>query len=102
MLESYGEPRLVIGPPLDETLTPTQTEILEGIANGICRKRIAIVRGVSPKTINAHMDNILERIGRLTGIRPLAAELIPFLVHKRLLRIEDPEGCNNCPFKTDL
>lgn len=93
------EPRLAVTPILRDKLTVTQTEILEGVINGACRKRIARDRGISPKTVDAHIDNTLGRLGDLVGIKPPVAELVPFLVHRRLVTIEDPERCNNCPLR---
>ena len=52
----------VAGPPrlgLD-ALTRSQSEILGLVAQGLTNSRIAVVRGISKKTVEMHIKNIYE------------------------------------------
>lgn len=49
--------------PEDAPLTPRQTEILTLIAKGMSTRETAELLGLSPKTIEAHRAQIMQRLG---------------------------------------
>jgi DNA-binding NarL/FixJ family response regulator len=58
--------RVVAGEPLDESpldlLTPRQREVLQRIAEGNSTKEIAFDLGLSPKTVEIHRRQLMERL----------------------------------------
>jgi len=46
-----------------EVLTPREKEVLTGIAQGMSSKEIALSKGLSPRTIEAHRLNIMKKLG---------------------------------------
>lgn len=51
------------------TLTPKEIEVTRLICNGTSRRKIAERMHCSPKTIDAHRDNIKLKMGLGTGIK---------------------------------
>ena len=53
------------GPPCSglDALTRTQSEILCLVAQGLTNSRIAVVRGISKKTVEMHIKNIYDVLG---------------------------------------
>jgi DNA-binding NarL/FixJ family response regulator len=50
-------------PPLDTLLTPRQREILQLVAESKSSKEVAVLLGLSVKTVEAHRSQIMERLG---------------------------------------
>jgi DNA-binding NarL/FixJ family response regulator len=50
-------------PPLDTLLTPRQREILQLVAESRSSKEVAVLLGLSVKTVEAHRSQIMERLG---------------------------------------
>ncbi|HRG55186.1 MAG TPA: helix-turn-helix transcriptional regulator, partial [Lacunisphaera sp.] len=44
-------------------LTPRQSEVLYWVAQGKTNAEIAIILGASPRTIDKHVEQLLERLG---------------------------------------
>jgi len=83
LLEGYPE-----GAPLDEgqmayeRLTARQREVLQLIAEGHTRRRIAEMLHISPKTVSRHREDLMRRL----GIRDQAG-LIRFAVSQGLVEL---------------
>lgn len=85
---AFPQPRkieLIVDPhnPLTPRFTPRQIQVLEGLANGKPRKEVAQKLGISPRTVNTHIDGIrailigskpeiFDRVYQVTGRRPIA------------------------------
>lgn len=65
-------------------LTERQVEVLRGLALGLTSKEIARELGLSPKTVETHRAQIMDRL----AIRDLAG-LVRYAVRKGLVRAED-------------
>jgi len=52
---------IAITPPAE--LTPREIEVLRRLAEGLSNKAIAGALGVSPRTINFHLDNLYAKLG---------------------------------------
>lgn len=50
-------------PALDDLLTPRQREILQLVAESKSSKEVAVLLGLSVKTVEAHRSQIMERLG---------------------------------------
>lgn len=46
-----------------EMLTPREREVLEGLAAGQTNKMIALTHGISPRTVEIHRANMMEKLG---------------------------------------
>lgn len=46
-----------------ETLTPRERDVLEGLASGQTNKMIALTHGISPRTVEIHRANMMEKLG---------------------------------------
>ncbi|WP_447954094.1 response regulator transcription factor [Sphingopyxis chilensis] len=46
-----------------EALTPRERDVLEGLAAGQTNKMIAITLGISPRTVEIHRANMMEKLG---------------------------------------
>ena len=72
--------------PLDEKqmayegLTPRQREVLQLIAEGRTRRKIAEILDISPKTVSRHRENLMHRL----GIRD-QARLIRFAIDQKIV-----------------
>ncbi len=51
------------GPPLIESLTRREFEVLELVAEGLSNKEVAIRLTISTGTVNAHLNNIYGKLG---------------------------------------
>jgi DNA-binding NarL/FixJ family response regulator len=65
-----------------ERLTPRQREVLQLIAEGHTRRRIAEMLHISPKTVSRHREDLMRRL----GIRD-QARLIRFAVSQGLVEL---------------
>lgn len=52
---------VAVAPPTE--LTPRELEVLRRLAEGLSNKAIAAALGVSPRTINFHLDNLYSKLG---------------------------------------
>ena len=52
---------IAVAPPA--ALTPRELEVLRLLAEGLSNKAIAGALGVSPRTINFHLDNLYAKLG---------------------------------------
>lgn len=59
-----------------EALTPRERDILEGLAAGQTNKMIAIALGISPRTVEIHRANMMEKLGVRTLPEALRIALI--------------------------
>ena len=48
---------------LDIALTPRETEVLSWVAKGKTNRDIADILGMSPRTVNKHLEHIFEKLG---------------------------------------
>jgi DNA-binding NarL/FixJ family response regulator len=51
------------GPAPEDPLSPRETEVVKLIAEGYSSKQIAELLVISPKTVERHRENILEKLG---------------------------------------
>lgn len=59
-----------------EALTPREREVLEGLAAGQTNKMIALTHGISPRTVEIHRANMMEKLGVRTLPEALRIALI--------------------------
>ena len=59
-------------------LTPRETEVLSWIAKGKTNRDIAEILGMSPRTVNKHLEHIFEKLGveTRTAAAALAGQLL--------------------------
>ncbi|MCB2032252.1 MAG: helix-turn-helix transcriptional regulator, partial [Ottowia sp.] len=58
----------------DAALTPRETEVLAWLAKGKTNRDIADILGMSPRTVNKHLEHIFEKLGVET--RAAAAAIV--------------------------
>ncbi|RUP24105.1 MAG: response regulator [Curvibacter sp.] len=63
----------------DVPLTPRETEVLSWLAKGKTNRDIADILGMSPRTVNKHLEHIFEKLGveTRTAAAAVAARLLP-------------------------
>jgi DNA-binding NarL/FixJ family response regulator len=50
-------------PPVEETLTPREIEVLKHLARGDSNREIALELNISVRTVTTHVRNILDKLG---------------------------------------
>ncbi|WP_311222184.1 MULTISPECIES: response regulator [unclassified Acidovorax] len=75
-VETPGAAPVVRPPPTP--LTPRETEVLSWIAKGKTNRDIAEILGMSPRTVNKHLEHIFEKLGveTRTAAAALAGQLL--------------------------
>ncbi len=58
---------------LSATLTPRETEVLSWLAKGKTNRDIGEILGMSPRTVNKHLEHIYEKLGVETRTAAVAA-----------------------------
>ena len=60
-------------------LTPRETEVLSWVAKGKTNRDIADILGMSPRTVNKHLEHIFEKLGVETrsAATAKASQLLP-------------------------
>ncbi|WP_394790554.1 response regulator [Rhodoferax sp.] len=63
----------------DVPLTPRETEVLSWLAKGKTNRDIADILGMSPRTVNKHLEHIFEKLGVETrsAATAIAGQLLP-------------------------
>lgn len=63
----------------DVPLTPRETEVLSWLAKGKTNRDIADILGMSPRTVNKHLEHIFEKLGVETrsAATAIASQLLP-------------------------
>ena len=63
----------------DVALTPRETEVLSWLAKGKTNRDIADILGMSPRTVNKHLEHIFEKLGveTRTAAAAVAGRLLP-------------------------
>jgi DNA-binding NarL/FixJ family response regulator len=56
-------PPIGAGEPLIEPLTSREQEVLAGVAAGLTNKQIAARLGISDRTVQFHLGNVLGKLG---------------------------------------
>jgi DNA-binding CsgD family transcriptional regulator len=51
------------GPPLQETLSPREREVLEWLGQGKANSEIGVILGISTHTVKRHVERILAKLG---------------------------------------
>jgi two-component system, LuxR family, sensor histidine kinase TtrS len=64
--------RALAAHPASAPLTPREEEVLRLITLGKCHKEIAAAVGISPRTAQFHVSNLLEKFGVATRLELLA------------------------------
>ena len=61
------------------SLTPRETEVLSWLAKGKTNRDIADILGMSPRTVNKHLEHIFEKLGveTRTAAAAIAGRLLP-------------------------
>ena len=54
-------------------LTPRETEVLSWIAKGKTNRDVAEILGMSPRTVNKHLEHVFEKLGVETRAAALAS-----------------------------
>jgi DNA-binding NarL/FixJ family response regulator len=49
-------------PPVEETLTPREIEVLKHLARGDSNREIALELNISVRTVTTHVRNILDKL----------------------------------------
>lgn len=64
---------------LEVPLTPRETEVLSWLAKGKTNRDIADILGMSPRTVNKHLEHMFEKLGveTLSAATAVAAQLLP-------------------------
>ncbi|GAA6119173.1 response regulator [Acidovorax sp. FG27] len=75
-VDAAGAPPAARTPPTP--LTPRETEVLSWIAKGKTNRDIAEILGMSPRTVNKHLEHIFEKLGveTRTAAAALAGQLL--------------------------
>ena len=47
----------------EAALTPRETEVLSWIAKGKTNRDVADILGISPRTVNKHLERVFEKLG---------------------------------------
>ncbi|MBK9710793.1 MAG: helix-turn-helix domain-containing protein [Kouleothrix sp.] len=73
----HGGLRLVAAIPVaaPAELTPREREVLRLLAEGMSNKAIARALGVSPRTVNFHLDNLYAKLGVASRTEAVLAAL---------------------------
>jgi len=50
-------------PPKADVLSPREWEVLRSIADGLANKEIAALLGISTRTVEAHRDSLMNKLG---------------------------------------
>jgi DNA-binding response OmpR family regulator/DNA-binding CsgD family transcriptional regulator len=60
-------------------LTPRETEVLSWLAKGKTNRDIADILGMSPRTVNKHLEHVFEKLGveTRTAAAAIASQLLP-------------------------
>ncbi|HEY0819537.1 MAG TPA: helix-turn-helix transcriptional regulator, partial [Rhizobacter sp.] len=45
------------------SLTPRETEVLSWVAKGKTNRDVADILGMSPRTVNKHLEHVFEKLG---------------------------------------
>ena len=63
----------------DVPLTPRESEVLSWLAKGKTNRDIADILGMSPRTVNKHLEHIFEKLGveTRTAAAALAGQMLP-------------------------
>jgi len=80
VLRGRGEKDLVDrGPTVDERLTAREAEVVQLVARGMSNKSIAHQLGISPRTVEGHLNHVFDKLGILSR-----TELVHFALASRL------------------
>ena len=66
-------------PELDELLTTRESEVVQLVARGMSNKAIAHQLGISPRTVEGHLNHVFDKLGILSR-----TELVHFALASRL------------------
>ncbi|MBC7718071.1 MAG: helix-turn-helix transcriptional regulator, partial [Pseudorhodobacter sp.] len=48
---------------VEAQLTPRETEVLSWVAKGKTNRDVADILGMSPRTVNKHLEHVFEKLG---------------------------------------
>ena len=83
-----GEKDLVDrGPAPDERLTARESEVVQLVARGMSNKAIAHQLGISPRTVEGHLNHVFDKLGILSR-----TELVHYALASRLVVREGDVG----------
>ena len=71
--------------PRISTLTPREREILKLLAEGNSVKEIAVILGLSVKTVEAHKFNLMRKLDIHNK-----AQLVQYAIQKKIIRLPEP------------
>ncbi|AXQ28495.1 LuxR family transcriptional regulator [Solimonas sp. K1W22B-7] len=72
--EGWSESRRNAGyalPSWAEPLTPREAEVMEALAGGLSRPRMAKALGISANTVKYHLRNIYAKLGVCSSVQAL-------------------------------
>jgi DNA-binding NarL/FixJ family response regulator len=70
----------------DERLTARESEVVGLVARGMSNKSIAYQLGISPRTVEGHLNHVFDKLGILSR-----TELVHFALARRLF-VREPDG----------
>jgi two-component system response regulator NreC len=65
-------------------LTRRQLEVLALVARGFTNQRVAVELGLSPRTVDRHLENMMRRLGMHTRV-----ELVSYALRERWIELDD-------------
>ena len=70
--------------PKSGDLTPRQREVLELVADGLTSQKVAEKLGLSARTVDRHIENMLRRLKMHSRV-----ELVRYAIREGLIDVED-------------
>ena len=73
--------------PADERLTVRESEVVRLVARGMSNKAIAHQLGISPRTVEGHLNHVFDKLGTISR-----TELVHFALANSLFARDLPDA----------